>query len=68
MAHRFNVVSVGPNDECAIVVWVVVRAQARRPVVLATGREGSTVELVDLLAIFRRERDVHTPRLFGGLT
>src|SRR5664279_5350448 len=39
VTHRFDVVTVGADDEGAIVVRVVVRTQARRPVVASTGLE-----------------------------
>src|SRR5512142_74376 len=67
VAHRFDVVPVGPDDERRVVVGVIVRAQARRAVVLAAGGECRAVEVVDLLAIRRAEREVQRRRLAGGL-
>jgi hypothetical protein len=67
VANNFDVVPVRSNDESRIVVRVVVRAQARGTVVFATRLQGCTIESVDLLAIFGRERQVKMRRLFVGL-
>src|SRR5690242_15756529 len=58
---------VRPNDESRIVTRVVLRAQARRAVVLAPRREGLAIEGIDLPAILGRERDVKRRRLHLGL-
>ena len=68
MAHRFDVVSVGPDDERTIVGGMVLRAQARRPIVFAARLESGAVELFDLLAAACREREVEMRWPFGGLT
>ena len=61
MADGFDVVSVRPDDECAVVVGVIVLAQARRPVVLASSRQRRLVELAKLLSILGRESNVNGP-------
>ncbi len=58
MANGFDVVPVRTNDESRIVVRVVLRAQTRSTVVLATGRQGRTKKRIYLLVTLRRERQV----------
>jgi hypothetical protein len=58
VANRFDVVPVRTDDEGRVVVRVVVRAQARRTVALATRLESRTIERIDLLAILGSERQV----------
>ena len=65
VAHRFNVVSVGPNNKCAVIALVVMRTQAGRPIVFATGFEGSAVEIFDLLASVGHECEVKMRGLLG---
>jgi hypothetical protein len=61
MIDRFNVVSVGTNDEGGVVVGTVVRPQPRRGiVVLASGGERATIEFVDLLTRLRGKGKVHS--------
>jgi hypothetical protein len=48
MTHGFNIVTIRTNDKGGVVVRVVIRSQARRPVVLATGSDGAAIEVVDL--------------------
>ena len=67
VANRFDVVPVWTNDERCIVVHAVVRAQARRTIVLATRLQSRTIERFDLLAILGRERQVKMRRLLLGL-
>ena len=61
MAHRLDVVPVRVEHERAVVVRVVVRADARRAVVLAARRHCGLVERVDDGAVLRADRDVHRP-------
>src|ERR1019366_9030643 len=68
VAHRFNVVSVGPNNKGAVIALVVMRTQAGRPIVRATGFDGSAVEIVDLLASVGHECEGKRGELLGGLT
>ena len=58
MAHRLDIVSVGIGDVCAVVVRVIVRTQAGRTVVAATGGKTGRVEGVDLGAAVGGEGDV----------
>ena len=51
MANYFDVVPVRTNDESCIVVRVVVRAQTRRTIVIATRFQSRAIESFDLLAI-----------------
>ena len=67
MADRFDVVPVGPDDEGAVVVRVVVRAKARGAVVFAAGVQSGAVEVLDLLAAVSREANVQRRRLRRGL-
>ena len=57
---------VWTNDEGCIVVRVVVRAQTRRTIVLATRPQSRAMERFDLLAILGRERQVKMRRLGTG--
>ena len=67
VANRFDVVPVRTNDESCIVVDVVVRAQTRRTIVIATRLQSRAIESVDLLAILGRERQVKMRWLLLGL-
>src|SRR4051812_12718541 len=67
VANRFDVVPVGPNDERCIVVRVVARAQAWRPIVPATGVECGAMESIDLLPAPGRKRQMKMRRLLLGL-
>ena len=51
VANHFDVVPVRTDDERCVVVRVVLRAQARRTIVLATRLQRRAMEGVDLLAI-----------------
>lgn len=66
VANHFDVVPVRTNDECRIVVRVVVGAQARSTIVFATRLESRAVEGFDLLAIVGRERQVKMRWLLLG--
>src|SRR5882672_2134358 len=67
VANRFYVVPVRTNDEGCIVGRVVLRAQARRTIVLATRLQSRAIEGVDLPATLGRERQVKMRRLLLGL-
>ena len=67
VAHHFDVVPIRTHDESRIVVRVVVRAQTRRAIVLATRLESRAIESFDLAAILGRERQVKMRRLLLGL-
>ena len=67
MANHFDVVPVRTNDESCIVVRVVLRAQTRRAIVLATRLQSRAIESFDLPAILGRERQVKMRRLLLGL-
>ena len=58
VADGLDVVAVGIEHERAVVVRVILRAQARRAVVLAAGRERCAVERIDAGAILGHDRDV----------
>jgi hypothetical protein len=62
VADRFDVVPVRTNDECRVVVRVVVRAQTRRTIVLATRLQSRAMEGFDLLATLGLERQVKMRR------
>ena len=63
VTNRFDVVPVRTNDKSCIVVRVVVRAQTRRTIVLATRLQSRAIESFDLLAILGHERQVKSKRL-----
>ena len=56
--HRLDVVAIGIEHEGTVVIRMIMRAQARRAVVPAAGRDGGAIERVDLGAGLRREGDV----------
>ena len=58
VADSLDIVSIGRDDERTVVVWVVVRPQARPPVVFATGSERCFVEGVHFRAGGGHESDV----------
>src|SRR6202171_2681932 len=58
VANRFDVVAIGIKDERPIVVFVIMRAQPRWPVVLSPGRERRPVKLVHGFPVLRGEGDV----------
>ena len=55
VANHFDVVPVRTNDESCIVVSVIVSAQTRRSIVLASRLQRRAIESVDLLAILGSE-------------
>src|SRR5262245_42293282 len=63
MTDGLDVVTVRSDDEGRIVVRMVVRPEAGRPIVFSSRCQGGTVERVDLPAIFGCERDVKRHRL-----
>jgi len=67
MANHLDIVPVRSNDKSRIVVRVIVRAQTRRTIVLATRRESRAIKSLDLLAILGRKRQVKMRRLLPGL-
>src|SRR5262245_43219386 len=67
MANHLDVVPVRVDDERRIVVRVIVRAKARRAVVLAARRESRAMEVIDLPAILGDECDVKMRGLLRGL-
>lgn len=67
VAHRFDVVPVGADDEGCVVARVVLRADAGRTVVTATRLQRRTMERVDLLSSLGKERQVKMRRLLLGL-
>lgn len=58
MADGFDTVSVWPNDESAVVVGVIARAQAGGSVVFAAGSERCPAKGVDLGSACRDKGDV----------
>ena len=58
MAHRFDVVAIGIEDERTVVRWVVLRSHAGRSVVRTASLERGSVKRVDGLPIGSRECDV----------
>src|ERR1700745_1999146 len=62
MANRFDIVAVGIEHECAVVVGMIMRADARRAVVAATCPERGFVEGIDCRAVLRLNCNMH--RLF----
>ena len=63
MADHFDIVPVRTNHEGRKVFPAVVRAQARRAIVLATRFERRAMESFDLLAVLGDERQVKMRRL-----
>ncbi len=50
MTHGFDIVSIGTNDECSVVVWVVVRTKSGSAIVLSACCHGGKMELIHLLS------------------
>lgn len=67
MAHHFDVVPVGANDERRVVVRVVVRTQARRAVVCAARLQRRAMEGINLLAPLGHKCQVKVRRFLIGL-
>lgn len=65
MEHGFHVVSVGIEQERRVIAGMI-RAVARRAVVLAAGGEARGMKALDRLAIRSLEREVHAPRECTG--
>jgi hypothetical protein len=59
MTHRLDAVPVGIEDKRAVVVGVIMFAQAGRAVVLADCGQRGLIKRVHLLAVVGDERDVH---------
>ncbi|HEX4112172.1 MAG TPA: hypothetical protein VH020_06520 [Stellaceae bacterium] len=49
MADGFDVVAVGVEHEGAVIVRVILRAQARRAIVVSARRQRGTMERIDRL-------------------
>ncbi len=62
MAHGFDVVPIGVDDERSIVVCVILRAQPRLSIARAASSKGSTVEQTRRLTRRRSKRDVKARR------
>jgi hypothetical protein len=62
VAHRFDVVSIGVDDEGPIVVRVILRAQPRLSFARAASSKGCTVEQTHRLTRWRSKRDVKARR------
>jgi len=63
----FDIVAVRVEHECAIVVVVVLRPQARWAVVASARRHRRAMKCVDLRTGLRAKRDVHTWRIRHAL-
>ncbi len=61
MENRFNVITVGIDDECRVIAWMI-RALAWRSIILATGGHYGPMEAIDSLPIFGLKGEVHTTR------
>src|SRR6202042_3545158 len=64
MAYRFDVVAVGVEDECAVVIRIVLRPQSGRAIVAASGGHGGLMKRVDLRSRLGGEGYVHAARRF----
>ena len=51
MADDLDIIAIRVKDKCAVIVRVILGAQARSAVVFSTSYYGGSVEFVDLLAI-----------------
>src|ERR1700682_3859475 len=58
VANRFDVVAIGINDKRPIVVFVIMRAQPRWPVILSSGCERRPVKLLHAFSVPGRDGDV----------
>ena len=58
MAHRLDVVAVGIEDECRVIIGVIVRPQAGSAIVSPAGPKCGNVESVDTRAVGRGDGDV----------
>jgi hypothetical protein len=58
VANGLDIVSIGIQDERAIVVLVIVRSRTRAAIVSSAGGKCSPVELIDFLARFGTEGDM----------
>src|SRR3982074_1075544 len=58
VANRFDVVAIGIKDKRPIVVFVIMRAQPRWPVILSSGCERRLVKLLHGFPVLGREGDV----------
>src|SRR5690606_29505276 len=58
VAHRFDVVAVGVENEGPVIVGVINLAYARRAIVPATGPKRGGVKRIDIGARFRGESEM----------
>src|SRR5215470_7483613 len=58
MTDCFDVVPIGIEHKSTVVIRVIVRAKARKAIVLAARRKRRTVERIDRQPVFRNDRDV----------
>jgi len=58
VAARFDVVTIGIEDERAVVVLVILGTEPGRSVVLPASGNGCVIKFVDLFAVVRTEGDV----------
>ena len=63
MADSLNIMAIRPDDEGRIVIGVVVRPYARRPIIFSSRSESGMIERVDLPSILSCECDVKRHRL-----
>jgi hypothetical protein len=57
MTHRLEIVAVRIENERTIVICVILRAQARRPVALSACSQSSATEAANRTTVFSCERD-----------
>jgi hypothetical protein len=65
VANGLDIVSIGIQHECAVVVFVIVRSRTRGAIVSAAGGECGSVELIHLCMSCGPEGDMD-PRLVGS--
>ena len=58
MGHSLDVVPVGVDNEAAVIVGMIMRPKARRPVVLAAGGNRRIVEGLNFRPVLRRKSNV----------
>ena len=62
MTDGFDVVPIWPDDECTVVVGVVLRPQPRAAVIFTTSSKRCSVELPDLFSAGCCKGNVYWPR------
>jgi hypothetical protein len=68
VANRLNIVSIGIQNERAIVVLVIMRSRTRAAIVFSASGKRSSVELVHLLVSFGTEGDMYPRGVRSSLT